>query len=188
MKYAYLLAILTTLSVLAGCRATIEVPPRNPSGDYENEPNDTDYYADYIPSFPFYGVDGYCGGYGDNVDKFYFELRQSGTVHITMAVDDYRSGDLDLTLEDDRYEIDSSEGYGRYENVDAWLTPGIYYITVFSQRNDYGSGYVLSGEFHRGINSAGEAEQAEPTELDRSSLPLKRVDYAANPKPVENIS
>src|SRR5690606_37350893 len=164
------------------------VPPRNPSQDYENEPNNTDYYADYIPTFPFYGVDGHCGGYGDSVDKFYFELRQSGTVHITMSIDDYRRGDLDLTLEDDRYEIDASEGYGRYENVDAWLTPGIYYITVFSQASDYGSGYVLSGEFHRGTHNAADTEAAATEVPDRSGLPLKRVDYTANPKPVENIS
>ena len=190
MKYAALLAILTTLIALAGCKATIEVPPRNSSYDYENEPNDTDYYADYIPGFPFYGVDGYCGGPGDSVDKFYFELSHSGTVHIDLSIDDYRRGHLDLTLEDSRYELDSSEGYGRYESIDIWLTPGIYYISVFSQANDYGSGYVLSGDFHRGTHSAsGVAGSAAGDEnADRSGLPLKRVDYSEAVKPLQNIS
>jgi hypothetical protein len=170
--------------ILAGCRATIEVPPRGSSYDYENEPNDTDYYADYIPGFPFYGVDGYCGAYGDSIDKFYFELSRSGTVNISLSIDNYRSGDLDLTLEDDRFEIDSSEGYGSYEYVDAWLTPGIYYITVFAPHAGSGSGYELRGDFSRSTHAAGEEAQSTET-LD---LPLKRVDYSPGSKPAENLS
>ncbi len=186
MRYAALFTLLTTLIILAGCKATIEVPPRSSSYDYENEPNDTDYYADYIPGFPFYGVDGYCGRHGDNIDKFYFELRHSGTVHISLAIDDYRSGDLDLAIEDDRYELDSSEGYGRYENLDLWLTPGIYYISVFSQANDYGSGYVLSGDFYRGVHSV--TDEAVSPEAVLTELPLKRVDYSEARKQPEKIS
>lgn len=188
MRHAALLTLLSTLIILAGCKATIEVPARSPSHDYENEPNNTDYYADYIPAFPFYGVDGYCGSHGDDIDKFYFELRQSGTVQISMAIDDYRSGDLDLAIEDDRYELDSSEGYGRYENIEIWLTPGIYYISVFSQSNDFGSGYVLSGNFFRGVREAGVQAIPEDGSPEAQDLPLKREDYSEPRKFAQNIS
>ena len=193
MRYAALFTLLTTLIILAGCKATVEtLPPNNGpvviipgsgSRDYEREPNDTDYYADYIPGFPFYNVDGYCGAYKDTVDKFYFELTRSGTVHISLSIDDYRYGDLDLTLEDSRYEIDSSEGYGRYETIESWLSPGLYYISVFSPHADGGSGYVLSGEFYRGASATGDEEQSMPQDL-----PLKRVDYTTGTKPAESIS
>lgn len=187
MRYAtLLLTVLTTLTILAGCKASIEVPPRSGSYDYENEPNDTDYYADYIPGFPFYGVDGHCGSRGDNIDKFYFVLQRSGTVRISMAIDDYRNGDLDLALEDDRYELDSSEGYGRYEDIELWLPPGTYYISVFSQASDWGSGYVLSGEFYRGARSA--ETGSEEQETDRSMLPLKRTDYSQTTKVPADMS
>jgi hypothetical protein len=194
MRYASLLSLLTTLIILAGCKATVEtlppnnghvvIIPGNVSQDYEREPNDTDYYADYIPGFPFYNVDGYCGAYNDTIDKFYFELNRSGTVHLVLNIDDYRRGDLDLTLEDSYYELASSEGYGSREYIDEWLSPGRYYISVFSPYADGGSGYVLTGDFYRGISDVdGQAGPAESI-----TLPLKRVDYSPGTKPLENIS
>lgn len=195
MRYAALSMLLTTMIILAGCKATVEtlppsnghviIVPGNSSQDYEREPNDTDYYADYIPGFPFYNVDGYCGAYNDTIDKYYFELNRSGYVHLILNVADYRYGDLDLTLEDDRYELASSEGYGPREFIDEWLAPGRYYISVFSPYADGGSRYVMTGDFSRGTSTADEAGNA----ADRSELPLKRVDYSPGTKPADsNIS
>ncbi len=145
MKYKLFLILALAATIIFSCGGAVDDTEDDVncvisiSDSAETEPNDSLGEALLICSsaliYDDFTITGTVNDYSDNHDYFELTPNYSGSINITLS--DFETNDLDLVLNSEGFDVDSSISYSSSETISFDLESNtIYYIYVIAMDTD----------------------------------------------------